>query len=183
MLGDHLQAVPPGVEVATADRGPPSRGGDRLRGIPDEVPADQVILLDEKREFDVRFDDLMKLVELPAWQFEALAAQDKTARAPALFADALVPAVQLVQRRRARLDQRLALLRVVEALRLHAAGHDGRFPAKLSEISLPLPEDPFTGKPFRYEVNEGTAHLRGSPPPGEEKNADFNVHYELTLQK
>ena len=75
------------------------------------------------------------------------------------------------------------MLRHVEALRLHAAGHDGKFPAKLSEISVPLPDDPFTGKPFRYEVMGNTAHLRGSPPPGEEKDPEFNIHYEITLRK
>ena len=68
-----------------------------------------------------------------------------------------------------RLDQRIALLRHVEALRLYAAEHDGTLPAKLSEISVPLPDDPFTGKPFRYEVAGDTAHLRGSPPLGEEQ--------------
>ncbi|MFI5456478.1 MAG: hypothetical protein ACHRXM_13595 [Isosphaerales bacterium] len=50
-------------------------------------------------------------------------------------------------------------------------------------MTVPLPEDPFTGKPFRYEVNGNTAHVRGSPPAGEEKSAHFNIHYEVTLQK
>ena len=52
-----------------------------------------------------------------------------------------------------------------------------------AEISVPLPEDPFTGGPFRYEVAGATADLRGSPPRGEEKNPEFNVHYEVTLRK
>ena len=50
-------------------------------GLPEErllrFPADQVILLDEKREFEVRFDDVMKTMNLPLWQVEALAAQNK----------------------------------------------------------------------------------------------------------
>ena len=73
---------------------------------------------------------------------------------------------QAVRRAQARLDQRIALLRHVEALRLYAAEHDGTLPANLSDISVPLPDDPFTGKPFRYEVDGDTAHLRGSPPAG-----------------
>ena len=48
---------------------------------------------------------------------------------------------------------------------------------------MPLPDDPFTGKPFRYELAGDTAHLRGQPPAGEEKNPDFNLHYEVTLRK
>jgi hypothetical protein len=48
---------------------------------------------------------------------------------------------------------------------------------------VPLPDDPFTGKPFRYNLSGATAHLRGSPPPGREKESVFNVHYEVTVQR
>jgi hypothetical protein len=71
----------------------------------------------------------------------------------------------------------------VEALRLYAAEHDGSLPSTLADISVPLPADPFTGKPFLYEVKGTTAHLRGTPPPGHEKLAPFKVHYEVTVQK
>jgi hypothetical protein len=156
-------------------------------GLPEErvarFPADQVILLDEERAYEVRRDDLMKLLNLPAWQMAALTdpAREDRAQEAALFG--FEPAVSKVRRAQARLEQRIALLRHVEALRLYAAGHDGALPAKLSEFSVPLPEDPFTGKPFGYEVTGNTAHFRGSPPPGEEKNPSFNIHYEVTVQK
>ena len=156
-------------------------------GLPEErvrvFPVEQVVLLDEKREYDVRIDDIMKLIKIPVWQAEAFAQQHKLSSLPALFADALVPGVDAVRLSQARLDQRIALLRHVEALRLYAAEHNGSLPAKLSQCSLPLPGDPFTGKPFRYECDGTTAHLRGSPPVAEQNNAKFNVHYELTLQK
>ena len=74
-------------------------------------------------------------------------------------------------------------MRHVEALRLYAADHHGTFPAKLSEIPVPLPDDPFTGKPFRYEVSGTTAHLRGSPPASMETDPAYKLHYEVTLQK
>jgi hypothetical protein len=48
---------------------------------------------------------------------------------------------------------------------------------------VPLPDDPFTGKPFRYEVIGDSAHLRGTPPAGMEKNPALNIHYVLTLRK
>jgi hypothetical protein len=146
-------------------------------------PPEQVILLDEKREYDVRFDDLLKTMNLPAWQAEAVTGPARPGR-EWLFADALVgPSTYRVHHMRWRLDQRIALLRHVEALRLYAAEHDGRLPAKLSEIAVPLPEDPFTGKPFRYELIGNTAHLRGTPPRGAGNDATFRVHYEVTLQK
>jgi hypothetical protein len=56
-------------------------------------------------------------------------------------------------------------------------------PAKLSDVSVPLPVDPFTGKPFRYEVIGNTAHLRGTLPARQEKIPQFNIHYEVVLQK
>jgi hypothetical protein len=156
-------------------------------GLPQErvrrFSADQAILLDEKREYEARSDDAMKSMNLPLWQSEALDARNTAKRPPALLADALVPATKAVRRAQARLDQRIGLLRHVEALRLHAAQHDGKLPAKLSEVSVPLPDDPFTGKPFRYELSGDTAHLRGSPPADDQKNPAFNIHYVLTVRR
>jgi hypothetical protein len=144
-------------------------------------PADQVLLLDLKREMVAAFDDHTKIMTLSTWQREALLARIELPKETPLFGNAL-PFAKTVCRAQGRLDQRIALLQVAHALRLHAAEHSGNLPAKLSEIALPLPDDPFTGKPFRYEVNGATAHLRGTPPSGQEKNAEYNIHYALTLQ-
>ena len=137
------------------------------------IPVDRT---DGAASTEVRRDELMKLLNLPPWQFEPLFAELEphirgNKNAPALFADLLLPAAEKVHRAQWRLEQRLALLRHVEALRLYAAAHDGALPAKLSDIPVPLPDDPFTGKPFRYEVTGQTAHLRGSPPPAEPAHA------------
>src|SRR5262249_42358321 len=140
------------------------------------------ILLDEKREYEVRRDEATKFMPLPTWEAEALHRQLKQPKEDSLFGF-LVPALQKVRRAQGRLEQRIALLRHVEALRLYAAEHAGKLPEKLSDFPVPLPPDPFTGKPFRYDVDGATAHFRGSPPPGEEKNPAYNVHYEVTLQK
>jgi hypothetical protein len=155
-------------------------------GLPEErlarFPADQVLLLDEKLEYEIRHDDVMKTFAFPLLQAEAMAA-NQPKRPPALFAEALVPATKAVRRAEARLVQRIGLLRHVEALRLYAAEHDSKLPARLSEVSVPLPDDPFSAKPFRYELTGTTAHLRGTPPSGEENLAVYNIHYELTIQK
>jgi hypothetical protein len=95
----------------------------------------------------------------------------------------LIPAGIKVRRAQARLEQRIALLRHVEALRMYAAAHDGKLPARLSDFPVPLPNDPFTGKPFRYEVAGDTAHFRGSPPASEAKVPAYNVHYQVTVRK
>jgi hypothetical protein len=149
----------------------------------ERFPADQVLLLDEKYAYELRRDDLMKLLNVPAWQAEVLIDQAQVTRALQTALFPFEPALHKVRRSQARLDQRIALLRHVEALRLYAAAHEGQLPQKLEEVPVPLPPDPFTGKPFHYKVEGSTAHLRGSPPPGEEKTPVFNVHYEVTIQK
>ena len=146
-------------------------------------PADQVIVMDEKRELEDRFDDAVKTILLPYWQVEALAPKVKVTKPPAIFAGALLPFLSSVRNAQGRLDQRFALLRHIEALRLHAALHNNMLPAKLADVTVPLPVDPFTGKPFRYEVVGNTAHLRGTPPSGMEKVPPFNIHYEVIIQK
>ena len=50
-------------------------------------------------------------------------------------------------------------------------------------MKLPLPVDPVTGKPFVYEVKDGKAVIRGTPPPGREKEPSFNRVYEITVRK
>jgi hypothetical protein len=151
-------------------------------GLVARFPADQVFLLDQWREFEVRRDEGMKFMKLPTWQVEALFAKMEPPKEKALFDD-LQSALIKVRRAQGRLEQRIALLRHVEALRLYAAEHDGKWPEKLADVSVPLPDDPFTGKPFRYQLDGATAHLRGSPPPGEEKNPAYNVHYEIVIQR
>jgi hypothetical protein len=153
-------------------------------GLVKRMPAGQVVLLDEWREFEVRRDELMKLMNLPAWQFEALSVAhkvNKVKQPPALFDLVLIS--PNFRRSPARLEQRLGLLRCVEALRLHAAARDGKLPAKLADVEVPLPDDPLTGKPFRYALEGQTARLRGTPPPGREDDPAFNIVYEITIRK
>jgi hypothetical protein len=141
-------------------------------------PATQIILLDEKLGFERDRDALLTLLQLPAPQVEKLAAKAKTV--DGLFSDFL-PGVVEARRWQVRLEQRLAMLRHVEALRLHAAEHGGRLPRSLDAVAVPLPDDPFTGKPFAYAVEGTTARLIGSPPRGEE-NSTFARRYEISLK-
>ena len=146
-------------------------------------PPEQAILLNEEREMRVRFDEIAKNVVFTPSQCEAIEEKSKAVkREPAMLADAFLPALANVRRTIGRLDQRIGLLRHVEALRMYAAEHKGTFPAKLSEVSVPLPNDPVTDKPFLYEASGTTAHLRGTPPKSLENDKFFRVHYELTLK-
>lgn len=62
-----------------------------------------------------------------------------------------VPAVEKVHYSHVRLGRRVAALTVVEAVRLHAAVHNGTPPANLADITaVPVPTDPYTGRAFEY---------------------------------
>ncbi len=78
---------------------------------------------------------------------------------------------------------RIALLRHVDARRLYVVAHDGRLPAQQSDIPVPLPDDPFTGKPFRYEVSRPAVHLRGAAPSAVKQDPTYHVHYEVTFRR
>jgi hypothetical protein len=146
---------------------PPERRMERIRQLL-RLPADQVILLDEMRAYEARRDEIMKLMNLPTWQRDVMVVQLEPAKAERLFGIPIMP-MSKVLNAQGRLEQKMALLRHVEALRLYAAEHDGKLPEKLSDCPVPLPPDPFSGKPFQYQLEGTTAHLHGLPPRGLEK--------------
>ncbi|MGL4554832.1 MAG: hypothetical protein ACRC33_27005 [Gemmataceae bacterium] len=145
------------------------------------MPALQVILLDEQRRYEEQRDDVVKWMTQPYWRAEARMLAAHKLRGGAL--SWLVPTAQQVCRAQARIEQRLKMLQVLEALRLHAAANGGAVPKSLDEVDAVLPVDPYTGKPFRYAVGGGKAVLRGTPPAGQEKVGVYNVVYELRIVK
>jgi hypothetical protein len=153
---------------------------DKLR----QFPALQIVLLDEKHALEVLRDEATKAMALPFWQWQA---ERTVGRAAEGNGDPLlaryVPGFSKVRKAQARLEQRLALLRCVEALRLYAAEHGGRLPARLADVRLPLPVDPVTGRPLAYHRDGTTARLHGSAPRGMEKTPEYNIRYEVTLRK
>ena len=143
------------------------------------LPAIQILLLDAQNAYEVRRDDEMKWATA-TWP-QADAALSKLGKPDGLF-EVMVAGIQNVVRARARLDQRIALLRHVEAIRLYAAAHGGELPAGLADIEVPLPNDPFTGKAFHYRMEGKKAILHGTAPRGQEKNPLFVPHYEVTIR-
>lgn len=95
----------------------------------------------------------------------------------------LLPAVDKVYLAQVRLERRLASLRTVEAIRLHAAKHDGKLPATLADIAIvPVPGDPITGKPFDYS-GEGNQFTISVPfPPGTTPDRGNQWKYAVTLK-
>ena len=79
--------------------------------------------------------------------------------------------------------RRIAALRVVEAIRNHAARHE-RLPNSLGDIEeLPIPDDPVTGRPFIYEAeDDDTANISG-PAMELPDNDPVTLHYRLRIRQ
>lgn len=146
----------------------------------DKMSRLQVFLSDDFRDYEAYRDDLLKWTNVPFWQ---LPADLDTPKTPQGGFRVLVVAAKKVFMAQARTEQRIGLLRAVEAVRLYAAAHGGQFPAKLDEVGVPLPVDPFSGKPFAYELKDGKAVLRGTPPAEFKDVPVYNRVYELTIRK
>ena len=88
-------------------------------------------------------------------QFKSLAN-----RPEAVMANLMLPGIGAASRAVLRGDQKIAMLRAVEAMRLYAAAHDGQLPNSLDQITeVPVPRDPATGGPFAYRLEGDTAIL------------------------
>jgi hypothetical protein len=186
-------------------------------------PPLQIILLNEKRVYEIERDERMKLLALPLWQIDSLvnppspptplpqrlssplaapsrsggaglssplaAASGERGRgegvvrsADGLFMDRLPDIIQL-RRTQGQLEQQIALLRHVEALRVFAAEHDGKLPRQLADITVPLPLDPVTGKPFAYTLEGTIAHISGSSLAAENSRPENKPHYSVKVNK
>jgi hypothetical protein len=87
-----------------------------------------------------------------------------------------LPAVWACHTAVVRTDREIALLRVIEALRMHGAAHQGRLPEKLADVQeAPIPVDPVTGKAFGYQLDGDTAYLQGPPLPGAPLNCEIKM--------
>lgn len=76
------------------------------------------------------------------------------------IAQLLLPAVQAAYPAQYRVERDIDALRVIEALRMHAAENDCQWPASLEEVTcVPVPKNPATEEPFEYYLEGDTAVL------------------------
>jgi hypothetical protein len=165
----------------------------RPAAVVEAMPVFQAVLLYEIHNYDRLYDAYLKWTPLPYWQarpgMEQAERELRHAKATGpgngtVLATLLIPAALKVQQASARTDRRIAALRCIEALRLHAAAHDGKLPGRLDAVTeVPVPLDPMTGRPFEYTV-EGERVILYAPPPGQEPAGPHNaLRYELTLAR
>lgn len=96
----------------------------------------------------------------------------------------LTPAAVKVRHSSLRVDRQIAMLRVIEGVRLHAAEHGGMLPESLAEVRkrVSLANDPATGKPFDYKLESKTRFMLGAAPFDGQKPSVANcVEYVVDL--
>lgn len=195
-FGDLAGAV--GRAAYTAFQGPAAKKDLLARGWPKAdvaaMPAAQAIILRAVAVHRELWDEQAKLffVPVPAAEDGAARVAEKIqerrkAYREDVFFNVLAlgyPALQRVRTAHARLERRLALLRAVEAVRLHAALHGGEPPRELADVTaVPVPDDPSTGKPFGYAVRGDTFTLTAPPPPGKPATVENSHEYVVTVRK
>jgi len=158
------------------------------RGTPretiDKMPVPEVLGRYFLLSFQEEQDDAMKWAGLPAAQASAGMAsweKDFAKRGAAgqvnFLARILLPSLSRAETLAARVDRQIAMLRIVEALRMYAADN-GKLPASLDDLTLPIPSDPTTGKPFTYSLTNGAAKLIS-----EHADKIDRFEYAITLRK
>jgi hypothetical protein len=159
----------------------------------------EVSLLHSFLQYDRELDEMIKWQSLPYWEAQPRLeeARKRSKRLPRNVLEAMssdgpalplaglfLPAAEKVLMARTRLERRIAALRCIEAVRLYASAHGGKWPNRLDdlgEVSVPL--DPATGKPFDYRVIDGKAYLSGPNVfPGNQSPYTV-IRYELTLRR
>lgn len=148
--------------------------------------SQQVLFVHLLQRYEIARDDMLKWLMIPFWQAEnELEGQAKPDpnNVENAIANILLPALSKVRYPQVKLEQRLAMLRIVEGMRLYAAANQGNLPKSLNDIKVPMPVDPVTGKDFTYSFDGDKAILRNTPPKSQLKNAAYNFHYEITVRK
>jgi len=97
------------------------------------------------------------------------------------FEKQLKPAHDRVRKQMNHIDRKIAALQCIEALRLYAGSHDGKFPQILSDFTdIEISVDPVTKKPFSYKSigSEAVLELEGT----EGSDGKDAIRYELKMK-
>jgi hypothetical protein len=142
----------------------------------------QLILTYIWRRYQELYDDLFKSAYLPFHESrpfyeKAIDNLKKIQSGPLWVFQALLPSVEAMHLSEAKLDRRIAILRVVEALRLHLKTNL-KPPVSIDKLKIvPIPSDPVTGRAFDYEVSGNVVSI------GDFKTkSPQNIIYKLTIK-
>jgi len=193
-MSDSVPSLPrPVLSTAMVLRGYPMARralieGGRPAAEVEAMPVAQVVLIYTMETYEELRDAMFKWYAVPYAQARegAKRSQQTFEEATRLgnreilpFASVLLPAIESAHFASVKNERAIAMLRVIEALRLYGAAHEGRLPDDLAEITeVPIPSDPVTGKPFAYQHTSGTAVLEAPFVPGREAKV-YGARYEI----
>ncbi|WP_165222277.1 hypothetical protein [Aquisphaera insulae] len=153
---------------------------ETVRTISDDEVTARAIVLGYRTQWDTAF----KAIYLPFpdgnhFQPELDGAYQVAKRGPFAVFSWFLPSLWSARIAETRLDRQVAQLRIVEAIRLHAAAHGGSLPKSLDEVrEVPLPVDPSTGGSFSLK-EDGDRLLIAPLKAG----VMFQPDYAVTLRK
>lgn len=138
----------------------------------DSYPKEQLVFLALKDYYDVCRDDLFKLFYLPfdvaRNRFASKNEQMKNDRQQygwfTGLAYGMLPSIDAFHTAQTRAKQRIALIQAIEAIRMAGAANGGKLIESLDDAPVPVPNDPFTGRPFAYQVVGDVATLSSEFP-------------------
>lgn len=132
----------------------------------EQMAVGQVMAIYTERHYQRLADDFEKLWYMPYQESRARNEEiEREVSGANVFSGAanrelvpmvslMMPAMQAARSADVRLQRELASLRVIEALRMYAASHDGKLPSSLDDIKqVPVPLNPATGKEFLYHLD------------------------------
>jgi hypothetical protein len=139
-------------------------GAERLKGLTDL----QLAFLYTRLKYDELRDDSFRWASLPyaeakaglAKAGERLQAVKASGEEVLPLAGMILPALSQAKLQFARAERRIDVLRLIEALRIYAAGRGGRLPKSLEELAAtPIPRDAITGQAMDYRLEDTGATL------------------------
>ena len=133
------------------------------------MPESKIVLVAIKAQYEEIRDERFKALLLPSREARVLESRPEPTSKPTEiypFTLTFLPFLYNATQAETRLDRRLAALRLIEALRMHAAANGSKLPSTLDDVKVvTVPDDPSTGRPFAYKLDGETAVI-ASPRSG-----------------
>jgi hypothetical protein len=146
----------------------------------DKYPKEQLVFLAMKDYYEVNRDEQFKWFHLPyrvtVERIEKANEQAKSDRKNLGWFTGLpielMPSIDGFQAAVIRVRQRIAVVQAIEAIRMAGAVNGGKLIDSLDQAPVPVPNDPFTDKPFAYQVSGDIARL----------SSDYPVHAAVRIE-